>query len=97
MTQLIAQYNASPDESVSEHIVQRTLMDMGLCSRRPTRVPLLTKRHRQLTPTVGPGTEIGSWINRRVSWSDVSRIFIHHVDGRVKVYCLPGYQSPSLV
>ncbi|GBN39522.1 hypothetical protein AVEN_124145-1 [Araneus ventricosus] len=48
MAQLTAQYNAGPSASVSEHTVQRTLLDMGLCSRRPTRVPLLTKRHRQL-------------------------------------------------
>ncbi|GBN09991.1 hypothetical protein AVEN_269279-1 [Araneus ventricosus] len=46
--QLTAQYNAGPSASVSEHTVQRTLLDMGLCSRRPTRVHLLTKRHRQL-------------------------------------------------
>ncbi|GBN89289.1 hypothetical protein AVEN_260437-1 [Araneus ventricosus] len=48
VTQLAAQYNAGPSVSVSEHKVQRTLLDIGLCSRRPTRVPLLTKRHRQL-------------------------------------------------
>ncbi|GBL78668.1 hypothetical protein AVEN_65240-1 [Araneus ventricosus] len=48
VAQLTAQYNADPNASVSEHTVQRTLLDMGLCSRRPTRVPLLTKRHRQL-------------------------------------------------
>ncbi|GBM31119.1 hypothetical protein AVEN_58917-1 [Araneus ventricosus] len=46
--QLTAQYNAGPSASVSEHTVQRTLLDMGLCNRCPTRVPLLTKRHRQL-------------------------------------------------
>ncbi|GBN73839.1 hypothetical protein AVEN_10650-1 [Araneus ventricosus] len=48
VAQLTAQYNASPSESVSEHTVQRTLLDVGLCSRRPTRVPLLTKCLRQL-------------------------------------------------
>ncbi|GBN21277.1 hypothetical protein AVEN_29567-1 [Araneus ventricosus] len=48
MAQLTAQYNAGPSASVSEHIVQRTLLDMGLCSRPPIRLPLLTKRHRQL-------------------------------------------------
>ncbi|GBL75234.1 hypothetical protein AVEN_194466-1 [Araneus ventricosus] len=49
VAQLTAQYNAGPSASVSEHTVQRTLLDMGLYSRRPTRVPLLTKRHRQLS------------------------------------------------
>ncbi|GBM64192.1 hypothetical protein AVEN_12998-1 [Araneus ventricosus] len=48
VAQLTAQYNAGASASVSEHTVQRTLFDMGLCSRRLTRVPLLTKRHRQL-------------------------------------------------
>ncbi|GBM10097.1 hypothetical protein AVEN_92921-1 [Araneus ventricosus] len=48
VAQLTAQYNAGPSVSVSEHTVQRAPLDMGLCSRRPTRVPLLTKRHRQL-------------------------------------------------
>ncbi|GBO46692.1 hypothetical protein AVEN_112772-1 [Araneus ventricosus] len=47
VAQLTAQYNAGPSASVSEHTVQRTMLDMGLCSRRPTRVPLLTKCHRQ--------------------------------------------------
>ncbi|GBM81189.1 hypothetical protein AVEN_197331-1 [Araneus ventricosus] len=48
VAQLTTQYNAGPSPSVSEHSVQLTLLDMGLCNRRPTRVPLLTKRHRQL-------------------------------------------------
>ncbi|GBM72211.1 hypothetical protein AVEN_244000-1 [Araneus ventricosus] len=51
--QLTAQYNAGPSASVSEHTVQRTLLDMGLCSRRPTRVPLLTK------------IETGPWMSGR--------------------------------
>ncbi|GFX25255.1 transposable element Tcb1 transposase [Trichonephila clavipes] len=48
VAQLSAQYNAGPSRIVSEHTVQRTLLDTGLLSKRPTRVPLLTKRHRQL-------------------------------------------------
>ncbi|GBM51958.1 hypothetical protein AVEN_194254-1 [Araneus ventricosus] len=48
VAQLTAQYNAGPSLSVSDHTVQRTLLDMGLCSRRLIRVPLLSKRHRQL-------------------------------------------------
>ncbi|GBN17667.1 hypothetical protein AVEN_275737-1 [Araneus ventricosus] len=48
VAQLTAQYNAGPSGSVSELTFQRTLLDMGLCSTCPTRVPLLTKRHRQL-------------------------------------------------
>ncbi|GFX34668.1 transposase domain containing protein [Trichonephila clavipes] len=48
VAQLTAQYNAGPSRIVSEHTVQKTQLDTGLCSKRPTRVPLLTKRHRQL-------------------------------------------------
>ncbi|GFV19774.1 transposase domain containing protein [Trichonephila clavipes] len=46
--QLTAQYNAGPSRIVSEHTVQRTLLDTGLSSKRRTRVPLLAKRQRQL-------------------------------------------------
>ncbi|GFV39759.1 transposable element Tcb1 transposase [Trichonephila clavipes] len=48
VAQLTAQYNAGASRIVLEHTVQRTLLDMGLRSKRPTREPLLTKRHRQL-------------------------------------------------
>ncbi|GBN63037.1 hypothetical protein AVEN_242092-1 [Araneus ventricosus] len=48
VTHLTVQYSAGPSASVWEHTVQRTLLDMGLCSRCPTRWPLLIKRHRQL-------------------------------------------------
>ncbi|GFW80838.1 transposase domain containing protein [Trichonephila clavipes] len=48
VAQLTAQYNAGPSRIVSEHTVQRTLLYTGLRSKRPTRVSLLTKRHRQM-------------------------------------------------
>ena len=48
VAQLTAQYNAGSGTSVSKHIGQRTLLDMGLRSRRPTRALLLTKCHRLL-------------------------------------------------
>ncbi|GBO45683.1 hypothetical protein AVEN_205740-1 [Araneus ventricosus] len=35
VAQLTAQYNAGPSASVSKHTVQRTLLDRGLCRRRP--------------------------------------------------------------
>ncbi|GBN90487.1 hypothetical protein AVEN_36480-1, partial [Araneus ventricosus] len=91
VAQLTAQYNAGPSASVSEHTVQRTLLDMGLCRRRPTRVPLLTKRHRQLRlqwAREHRDWTIDEW--KRVAWSDESRFLIHRVDGRVRVRRLPG-------
>ncbi|GBN19316.1 Transposable element Tc1 transposase [Araneus ventricosus] len=93
VAQLTAQYNAGPSASVSEHTVQWTLLDMGLCSRRPTRVPLLTKRPRQLR--LQWAREHRDWIMdewERVAWSDESRFLIHHVDGRVRVRRLPDEQ-----
>ncbi|GBM86274.1 hypothetical protein AVEN_72161-1 [Araneus ventricosus] len=93
VAQLTAQYNACPSASVSEHTVQRTLLDMGLCSRRPTRVPLLTKRYCQLRlqwAREHRDLTMDEW--KRVSWSDESRFLIHHVDGRVRVRRLPGEQ-----
>ncbi|GBM71957.1 Transposable element Tc1 transposase [Araneus ventricosus] len=93
VAQLTAQYNAGPSASVSEHTVQWTLLDMGLCSKRPTHVPLLTKRHRQLL--LQWAREHRDWTMdewKRVAWSDESRFLIHHVDGRVRVRRLPGEQ-----
>ncbi|GBL64883.1 hypothetical protein AVEN_183668-1 [Araneus ventricosus] len=40
VAQLEAEYNAGPSANVSEHTVQRTLLDRGLCSA--TDVPLVS-------------------------------------------------------
>ncbi|GBN56700.1 hypothetical protein AVEN_88858-1, partial [Araneus ventricosus] len=56
---------------------------MGLCSRRPTRVPLLPKCHRQLRL---------QWVREHRDWTMESRFLIHHVDGRARVLRLPGEQ-----
>ncbi|GBN23389.1 Transposable element Tc1 transposase [Araneus ventricosus] len=96
VAQLTAQYNAGPRESVSEHTDQRTLLDKGLCSRHPTRVPLLTKHLRQLR--IQWAREHRDWTMdewKRVAWSDESRFLIHHVDGHVRVRRLPGEQLLS--
>ncbi|GFW12099.1 transposable element Tc1 transposase [Trichonephila clavipes] len=45
VAQLTAQYIAGPTASVSDHIVQWTLVEMGLSSKSRTREPLLTKLH----------------------------------------------------
>ncbi|GBM33401.1 hypothetical protein AVEN_93284-1 [Araneus ventricosus] len=66
---------------------------MGLCSRRPTRVPLLTTRHRRLR--LEWAQEHRDWTIdelKRIAWSDESLFLIHHVDGRVRVRRLPGGQ-----
>ncbi|GBN64225.1 hypothetical protein AVEN_72339-1 [Araneus ventricosus] len=66
---------------------------MGLRSRHPTRVLLLTKRHRQLR--LEWARKHRDWTmdeRKRVAWSHESRFLIHHVDGRVRVRRLPGEQ-----
>ena len=89
--QLTAQCNAGPSRIVLENTVQWTLLDMGLRSKRPTRVPLLTKRHRQLC--LCWTREHRDWSMdqlERVAWSDESRFAIHHAGGRVRIRRLPG-------
>ncbi|GBN92603.1 hypothetical protein AVEN_142238-1 [Araneus ventricosus] len=66
---------------------------MGLCSKRPTRVSLLTKDHRQLRlqwARKHRDWTMDEW--KTVAWSDESRFLIHHVDVRVSVRRLPGEQ-----
>ncbi|GBM24318.1 Transposable element Tc1 transposase [Araneus ventricosus] len=66
---------------------------MGLCSRRPTRMFLLTKHHRQLR--LQWAREHRDRIMdelKRVAWTVKSQFLIHHVDGRVRVRPLPGEQ-----
>ncbi|GFW30252.1 transposable element Tc1 transposase [Trichonephila clavipes] len=93
VAQLTAQYNDGPSKIVSEHTVQRTLLDKGLHSKRPTRVPLLTKRHRQLR--LRWAREHHDWSTdqwERVAWSDESWFVINHADGRIRIRRLPGEQ-----
>ncbi|GBN89068.1 Transposable element Tc1 transposase [Araneus ventricosus] len=65
---------------------------MGLCSRHPTRVPLLTKRHRQLRLQWAREHRDWTMDEWKIAWSDESRFLIHHVDGRVRARRLPGEQ-----
>ncbi|GFU89837.1 transposable element Tc1 transposase [Trichonephila clavipes] len=65
VAQLTAQYNAGPSRTVSEHTVHRTLLDMGLRSKLPTRVPLMTKCHRQLRLRWPGNITTGPWISGR--------------------------------
>ncbi|GFW71537.1 transposase domain containing protein [Trichonephila clavipes] len=66
---------------------------MGIRSKRPTRVPLLTKRHRQ--QRLSWAREHRDWSLdqwERVAWSDESRFVIHHADGHIRIRRLPGKQ-----
>ncbi|GFT08011.1 transposable element Tcb1 transposase [Trichonephila clavipes] len=80
-------------DQVLEHTVQWTLLDMGLRSKRPTPVSLLTKRHRQLR--LRWAREHRDWsMNEweRVTWSNESRFVIHHADGHIRIRRLPCEQ-----
>ncbi|GBL93174.1 hypothetical protein AVEN_42634-1 [Araneus ventricosus] len=48
LTQIAADFNAGTSTSVSVRTVQRTFINMDSQSRRSTRVPLLTARHKAL-------------------------------------------------
>ncbi|GFS65721.1 transposable element Tcb1 transposase [Trichonephila clavipes] len=63
VAQLTAQYNVGLCRTVSKHTVQRTLLDMELRCKRPTRVPLLTKRHSQLCLRWAGNITNGPWIS----------------------------------
>ncbi|GBN73675.1 hypothetical protein AVEN_226642-1 [Araneus ventricosus] len=65
VAQLTAQYNAGTSASVSEHTVQRTLLDMGLYSRRPTRVPLLPSAIVNYAYSGAGNIETGPWMSGR--------------------------------
>ncbi|GFX51868.1 HTH_Tnp_Tc3_2 domain-containing protein [Trichonephila clavipes] len=46
--QIAADFNAGPSTSDTVRTIQRNIIDMSFGSQRPTRVPLLTARHKAL-------------------------------------------------
>ncbi|GFU33210.1 HTH_Tnp_Tc3_2 domain-containing protein [Trichonephila clavipes] len=48
LPQIAAEFNAGPSTSIIVRTIQRNILDIGFRSRRPTRVPLLTARHKAL-------------------------------------------------
>ncbi|GBM77189.1 hypothetical protein AVEN_249798-1 [Araneus ventricosus] len=73
--------------SVSVRTVERTVINMGSQRRRPTRVPLLTARHKAL---------LLSWARqhyhwtvddcKHVAWSDESRFQLYRTGARVRAW-----------
>ncbi|GFU45325.1 transposable element Tc1 transposase [Trichonephila clavipes] len=73
---------------------QRTLLDMGLHSKCPTRVSLLTKCYCQ--QHLQWAQEHQAWTmdkRKSVVQSYESGFLIHHVDGCIWVHCLPSEQG----
>ncbi|GFY09553.1 HTH_Tnp_Tc3_2 domain-containing protein [Trichonephila clavipes] len=48
LPQIAADFNAGSSTSVTVRTIQRSIIDMGFRSQRPTRVPLLIARHKAL-------------------------------------------------
>ncbi len=84
VAQIAQEVNAGSDEKVSEYTVHRSLLCMGLLSRRPVRVPMLTPVHRRKCQEWA--REDQNWTTeqwKKVARSDESRFLLHHLDGRV--------------
>ncbi|GFU01788.1 HTH_Tnp_Tc3_2 domain-containing protein [Trichonephila clavipes] len=48
VSQIAAELNAGTSTSVTVRSIQQNIIDMGFRSQRPTRIPLLTARHKAL-------------------------------------------------
>ncbi|GFY22296.1 HTH_Tnp_Tc3_2 domain-containing protein [Trichonephila clavipes] len=48
LPQIASDFNVWPPTSVTVRTIQRNIIDMGFWSPRPTRVPLLTARYKDL-------------------------------------------------
>ncbi|GFX40765.1 HTH_Tnp_Tc3_2 domain-containing protein [Trichonephila clavipes] len=75
-----------PSTSASVRTVQLTLIDVGFCSRRTSRVALLTQQHKALRLAWARQHRLWT-INdcKNVAWSNESRFQLYRVDGQVRV------------
>ncbi|GFV53812.1 HTH_Tnp_Tc3_2 domain-containing protein [Trichonephila clavipes] len=48
LPQIVADFNAGQSTSVTVQTIKRNIIAMGFRSRRPSRVPLLSARHKAL-------------------------------------------------
>ncbi|GBN64884.1 hypothetical protein AVEN_7504-1 [Araneus ventricosus] len=84
---IAAYFSDGAPTSVSLRTVQRTIINMGSQSRRPTRVPLLTERHKALLlfwARQHYHSTVDDW--KHVAWSDESRFQLYRTDARVRVW-----------
>ncbi|GBO06275.1 hypothetical protein AVEN_180001-1 [Araneus ventricosus] len=80
-------FNDGESTSVSVRTLQRTIINMGSQSRRPTRVPLLTARHKALLLSWARQHyhwTVDDW--KHVAWSDESRFQLYRTEARVRVW-----------
>ena len=91
MAQVTLNFNGGHGRNVPQSTVHRSVLRMGLRSRRPVRWPMMTSVHRG--KRLQWGRERQNWTLKqwkKVAWSDESRFLLDHVDGRVGVCRLPG-------
>ncbi|ROL50049.1 Transposable element Tc1 transposase [Anabarilius grahami] len=91
VAQIAQEVNAGSDRKVSEYTVHHSLLRMGVHSRIPVLVPMLTpvhRRKRQQWEREHQKWSTEQW--KMVAWSDESCFLLHHVYGQVHVHHLPG-------
>ena len=84
--QLTVQMNQGATKTVSTPTVQRTLLRMGLRSRRLVKAPMLTAVHRR--QRLEFARQYRNWTStecRKVAFSDESRFMLHRTDGRWRI------------
>ncbi|GFW96921.1 HTH_Tnp_Tc3_2 domain-containing protein [Trichonephila clavipes] len=82
LPQIAADINAGPSTSVTVRTIQRNIISMGFRSRRPTRVPLLTARHKVLRLAWARQHRhwtVDYW--KQIAWSDESSFQLNRGDG----------------
>ncbi|GBN49763.1 hypothetical protein AVEN_36001-1 [Araneus ventricosus] len=87
LPEIAADFNAGASTSVNVRTVQRTVINMGSQSRRPTRVLLLTARHNALRLAWARQHchwTVDEW--KHVACSDESRFQLYRTDTRVRVW-----------
>ena len=83
-------FNGGHRRNVSQSTVHRTLLRMGLHSRRLVRVSMMTSVHHR--KRLQWARERRNWTLEQwkmVTWFDESRFLLDHVDGCVRVHTLP--------
>ncbi|GFX40811.1 HTH_Tnp_Tc3_2 domain-containing protein [Trichonephila clavipes] len=83
---ITTQLNDGAIRTVSKRTVQHSLRRMGFGSRRPTRVPFLSARHR--SARLAWAREYRNWSVKGwkgVAWSDESRLRLLNADVRLRI------------
>ena len=94
MAQVTENFNVGHGRKVSQSTVHRTLLRMGLRSRRLVRVLMMTPVQRKKHLQWEWAREHRNWTLEQwktVAWSDESRFLLDHVDGRARLHVCAVY------